>query len=104
LSHQGGLQGSYEILRECLNLFENNCKFKIKCLEEQQLGKRGLYPTISTKTNSSEIKDMMNFIAYADGTKDLVEISNTINCPVWKIYSIVENLRKAGLLEEVVAE
>lgn|GEM_PF-4507453 len=47
---------------------------------------------------------MMNFIAYADGTKDLVEISNTINCPVWKIYSIVENLRKAGLLEEVVAE
>jgi len=99
-----GLTGSYEVLKECMNLFENNCKFRIKCLGEPQLGKRGLYPTISTKSSANEVRDMMNFIAYADGKKDLIEISNIINCPVWKLYAIIKNLKEKDLLEEISIE
>lgn len=95
-----GLSGSYEVLRECLNLLENNRRFKIKCICEPQLGKRGLYPAISTKSSGNYARAMMNFIAYADGARDLIEISNIINIPVWEIYPIIEKLKEHDLLEE----
>lgn len=94
-----GLQGSYDIYTQCLTLLGNNYKFKIKCLGEPQLGKRGLYPTLSTKESGNLVRDMMDFIAYADGTRDLVDISNLIKVPVDKLYPIIENLRKNDLLE-----
>ncbi|MGA1823458.1 MAG: DUF4910 domain-containing protein [bacterium] len=94
----GGLAGSYEVLKECLKLIEKNRKYKIKCLGEPQFGKRGLYPTISIKYSSNEVKPMMDFIAYADGKNDLIDISNTINVPVWELYPIIEKLMKADLL------
>ena len=81
-------------------MIENNSKYKINCLCEPQLGKRGLYPTISTKDSGLQVRDMMNFIAYADGSKDLIEISNTINVPVWNLYPIIEKLKNANLLIE----
>jgi len=93
-----GLSDSYEAFKECLKLIEKNKKYKIKCLGEPQLGKRGLYPTISTKSSTNEVKSMMNFISYADGTKDLIEISEIIKVPVWELYSIIKKLLKADLL------
>jgi aminopeptidase-like protein len=96
-----GLYGSYNALKECLRLIEEKYKYKINCLGEPQLGKRGLYPTISTKSSANEVKDMMDFIAYADGENDLVDISNKINVPVWVLYPIIEKLKEADLLAAV---
>jgi len=44
---------------------------------------------------------MMDFIAYADGNNDLLQISNIIRKPVREIVPIAEKLLEAGLLEEV---
>ncbi len=96
-----GLSGSYDVLRECLRLIEENRKYKINCLGEPQLGKRGLYPTISTKSFVNEVKKMMDFIAYADGENDLIDISNKINIPTWELHPIIEKLMKVGLLTVV---
>jgi len=96
-----GLLGSYDVLRECLILIEKNCKYKINCLCEPQLGKRGLYPTVSTKATPKIVRSMMNFIAYADGENDLIDISNRINVPAWKLHPIAAKLMKAGLLTVV---
>jgi aminopeptidase-like protein len=93
-----GLSGAYEILRECLTLIEENRTYKINCLGEPQLGKRGLYPTISTKSSGNEVTNIMNFIAYADGENDLLDISNETKTPVWELYLIIGKLMKAGLL------
>ena len=93
-----GLNGSLNIFKKCLTTIEENKKYKIKCLGEPQLGKRGLYPTIGTKTSSLQVKDIMNFISYADGEHDLIDISNRINIPVWELYPIIEKLVKADLI------
>ena len=61
-------------------------------LGEPQLGKRGLYPTISQKGSYSEVTAMMALIAYADGKNDLIEISNIIDTPIDKCIPIVKKL------------
>ncbi len=96
-----GFAGAYDVLKECLKLIEENRIYKINCLGEPQLGKRGLYPTISTKSSGNEVEKMMNFIAFADGDNDLIDISNKINVPVWELYPIIEKLRQVDLLNVI---
>jgi len=94
-----GLEGAYDVLRECLDAVENNKYYRIKCLGEPQLGKRNLYPTISTKSSKSQVKAMMDFIAYADGSNNLIDISNIINVSTSNLLPIIESLKGVGLLE-----
>ncbi len=96
-----GLAGSYEVLKACLELLEKNKKYKMTCLGEPQLGKRGLYPTLSAKGSATQVKNMMNFIAYADGERDLLDISEKINVPARDIDLIAQQLLDAQLLEVV---
>jgi len=94
------LSGSLELLKDCVELLEANRNYRVTCLGEPQLGKRGLYPTLSSKTSKDSVNDLMNFIAYADGSNDLMAISNTINVPPWQLYPIIEQLKTASLLAE----
>ena len=95
-----GLEGSFVLHKDCIDLLERNRVYKVTCLGEPQLGKRGLYPTIATKNSHRLVTDMLNFIAYADGTNDLIDISNTIRVPARNLYPIVDRLIAEGLLQE----
>ena len=95
-----GLEGGYEMVRRSLEAIEHNRKYRVACYGEPQLGKRGLYPTTSIKNSAAAVKGMMDFIAYADGTNDLIDIANMIKVPVWDLYQIVSRLKAAGLLRE----
>lgn len=99
-----GLFGGYELVKDCIYVIENNRTLRVTCCGEPQLGKRGLYPNLSTKKSGASVETMMDFIAYADGTNDLIEISNIIHKPVWEIMTIAEKLLEAGLLEEIKEE
>ncbi len=93
-----GLGGSYEVMKKFINAMEYNRHYKINCLCEPQLGKRGLYPTISQKGTYDEVKTMTDFIAYADGGNDLIDISNIIHAPIDVLIPIIEKLTGCGLL------
>ena len=80
---------------------EHNYCYRVTCLGEPQLGKRGLYPTLSRKGSANEIRTMTNFIAYADGTNDLFDISNIIHVPVDRLIEIADILRAGGILERM---
>lgn len=87
-----GLLGAYEVMEKVINTLENNYHFRMNCVCEPQLGKRGLYPTISQKGTYGAVKTLTNFIAYADGKSDLIDISNVINVPTTELITIKEKL------------
>jgi len=95
-----GLHGSYDVYKKMITALEKNSNYIIKTLCEPQLGKFGLYPSLSTKKSAEKVRDLMNFIAYSDGNHDLIEISDIISVPLWDLYPIIEELKGKDLLEE----
>lgn len=93
-----GLLGAYEVYQQCILSLENNYSYKINVLCEPQLGKRGLYPTTSQKGTYDAVKVMIDFIVYADGSNDLIDISNIIGVPVNELLTVIEKLEKVDLL------
>jgi aminopeptidase-like protein len=96
-----GLEGSFELYRNILLTLENNRIYKIKNACEPQLGKRGLYPTLSTKESKLMVADMMNFITYADGENDLIGISDITGTSVEKLSGIANNLVFNGVCDYI---
>lgn len=96
-----GLGGGLDVLRYAIQVIENNGRFKSKVFCEPQLGKRGLYPTISTKQTHNEVSAMMNLIAYCDGSATLLEIADCIGKPFWELVPIVQKLLRHDLLVDV---
>jgi aminopeptidase-like protein len=95
-----GLEGGYTALRRAIESIEQNVYLKVTVYGEPQLGKRGLYPTLSTKASGDQVKAMMNLISYCDGSLSLLEIANRIDEPIWELVPIVEKLVTHGLLEQ----
>ena len=65
---------------------------------EPQMGKRGLYPTLSTKNKNKLTKNYMNFLQYADGTNSLEKISNLIKLDLKSVKKIYQILFKNFLI------
>ena len=96
-----GLQGAFEVYKKCIDLLEYNFFYKVTMPCEPQLGKRGLYPTISKKGSISETRKMTAFIAYSDGKHDLIDISNRINVPINELTQIIDVLLRHHIIEVV---
>jgi len=94
-----GLYGGYDKIKKAIELLEMNNYYKVNVLCEPQLGKRGLYPTISTKTSGAVVATMMNFLAYADGSNDLIDIANIIGVQAEELFDIVHKMKVAKLIE-----
>lgn len=93
-----GLAGSFDLLTACLDLIERNQRYRATHCCEPQLGKRGLYPSLSTSTSGASVRDMMNILAYADGENDLIDIADILGKPVWELYAILDRLVEAEVL------
>lgn len=98
-----GLNGGFEFVKECLEILENNKVYNVLCNAEPQLGKRGLYPNLSTKKTGELVSTMMDFIAYADGTNSILDICNIIGKPWHEVVPIADKLSSSGLIGEVSA-
>lgn len=94
-----GLEGTYQVMVKVINALEYNRKYKVTCFCEPQLGKRGLYPTVSMKGAYDEVIALKDFLAYADGRNDLLEISNIIHQPTEVLIPVIEKLMNNKLIE-----
>ncbi len=93
-----GLQGGFDAVQKCLEILENNYVYETAVLGEPQLGKRGLYPTLSTTQNKNQVRHMMDLLAYADGTQDLIGIAETIGVNAASLLPITAQLLEHRLL------
>ena len=95
---QAGLAGGFNVLKSCLEVLEANLTYRACAPCEPQLGKYGLYPTLSTKESFHHTKALKNFLAYADGNHDLLAIADKIGVTAQNCMAIAENLHRAGLI------
>ena len=96
-----GLDGGYWALRRALELIEKNNIYKVNILCEPQLGKRGMYPTLSTKKIIYDTRVISNFLSLCDGEHSLLDISEKINVPAWDLYKVVEKLISHDLISPI---
>ncbi len=96
-----GLAGAFGALQKCLSLIEANATYRTTCLGEPQLGKRGLYPTLSTRGSVLEVRTMINILAYADGEHDLISLADRIGVSAETCVPVIERLLREGLLERL---
>ena len=94
-----GLEGGYNVLRRVIEAIENNFSPVVKVFGEPQLGKRGLYPTLSTKRSYSEVKLMMELLTWADGSHSLLDIAEICEVPIWDLYPILDKMVEHNLIE-----
>ena len=93
-----GLDGGYWSIRKAIEAIERNKKYRVTVLGEPQMGKRGLYPTLSTKKSGEQARLMMNVISLCDGENTLLQIAETLITPIWELYEIVDKLVEHNLL------
>lgn len=93
--------GGYDKIKKSIELLENNFYYKMNVICEPQLGKRGLYRTLTNQPRSDMLKIMMHFIAYADGTNDLIDIADIIGIQAEELFEIIDKLEKADLIQIV---
>jgi aminopeptidase-like protein len=94
-----GLDGGYWAIRRAIEALERNKNYKISVLCEPQMGRRGLYPTLSTKKSGEDVRLMMDFISLCDGKTSLLNIAEKLNTPIWNLYDLCDKLKEHKLLE-----
>lgn len=95
-----GLEGGLAVMQAAIRVLEANFIYRATIAGEPQLGKRGLYPTLSARGSADHVRTMMNILAYVDGRNDLISIADAIGESVLDCASICETLVEHGLLEK----
>jgi aminopeptidase-like protein len=93
-----GLEGGFNAVQKVIQLIEGNRFYTAAHPCEPQLGKRGLYPTLSTRGAGNTVRAMTNLLAYADGTRDLIDIAALTGISPDEALETAARLLEAGLI------
>jgi aminopeptidase-like protein len=94
-----GCAGGFNVARKSIEILLERIYPKCKIMCEPQMGKRGLYPTLSTKNEKKLTISYMDFLQYADGTNSLEKISNLIKLELNSVKKINSILSKNNLIK-----
>ncbi len=95
------LAESVQMTLRCLDAFEQNYCYQTEILGEPQLGKRGLYPTLSTRDAGRTVRMTVDLLAHSDGKTDLLTIAEKLKTPIWNLHALVPPLLSHQLLRAV---
>jgi aminopeptidase-like protein len=93
--------GGYSVAKTSIEILLKKIIPKNLVLCEPNMGKRGLYPTLSKLSKNEKkplVREKMNFLIYSDGKNDLKKISGLIKLNYSKTYKIYKLLLKKKLI------
>ncbi|WBA07882.1 DUF4910 domain-containing protein [Salinivibrio kushneri] len=96
-----GLYGSYDKYKKCIEILETDYQYRCNVMCEPQLGKRNLYPTVSTKNTVSQVKVLRDVLMYSDGSNSLLDIADITSHNYFDIRDIANKLRENELISRV---
>ena len=94
-----GLEGGINIMKKIVETIESNYVAKSKILCEPQLGKRGLYPTLSKDKTQFDSKKLLDVITYCDGKNDVINISEITGIEYKEVVDMIELLNSKDLIK-----
>lgn len=95
------LEDYINLILEAVELVEND-RFYINTMPfgEPQLGKRGLYPTMTTlEERGASLKKRLYLLNYSDGNHSLLQIANRLEISSEELNTEIEQLMEKGLLK-----
>ena len=92
-----GCQDGFNVAKKSIEILLKRTYPKCKIICEPQMGKRNLYPALSTKRKNPLTRSYMNFLQYSDGTNSLEKISKLIKLDLRLVKKIHNILDKNGL-------
>ena len=95
-----GLEGGFQIIRRSIEILERNTLWMATTLGEPQMGKRGLYSTISFKNSAASTRVIMNVLTYCDGQHDNELIQTQTGLSAEQTSAILDTLLAEGLIRE----
>lgn len=98
-----GLQGGLNLVRDCIEILEHDALYCSTVLGEPQLGRRGMYHRMHSKTVADVILLRTHVLAYCDGQHSLFDIATLLKRPFADVLSVAEELLEHGLLAPVDA-
>ena len=93
-----GLEGGFRVAKKAIDILNSKIIPRSNILCEPQMGKRGLYETVSIKRKKVKSRDFMNFLQYADGNNSLTEISKFLMISINKTKKIFKILKKHKII------
>lgn len=91
-----GLMGGLQSMQEMILNLEINAVYENTIVCEPNLGKRGLYHTLSA---ANDIPLACNFLAYCDGENDIIDIANILNMQAYEFKELLEKIKFYGLVK-----
>ena len=91
---QKGLEGSFNVVKKIIDAIELELYPKTTMFGEPNLGKRGLYSTLSQKGKYDNTQLRMNLIAQSDGMTNIFKIAKLLKEPLDKLcneYSLLKS-------------
>ena len=99
-----GLENSYKIHLECIEILENNFNYKSTVLGEPFLSKRGKsYMIVGGEENdaSRSAKLILDIMTYCDGSMDIIDLAEKLNMYAINLIPVLNSLKEDNLIEQV---
>lgn len=95
-----GLQGGFDLVRECIDVLESEPVLFATQRGEPQLGRRGLYHVLQKKSTPEDVMLRTNILAYADGEHAVSDMAELFGVSVDTLRPMVDELIEHDLLRE----
>lgn len=94
-----GLEDSLAALAMTITLLEQNERYESQTLCEPMLSRHGLYRSLGTKQPDESARNLLNFLSYADGQHDLIDICKVTGMSVADVLEARQALASANLIK-----